>query len=66
MKGGGRLAMFARGAEITCSAFGDLNTELPFQNRVIDARQEGGLESGFSIAGSGPAKFVAYYTPPSY
>ena len=64
MKGGGRLALFARGAEVTCSAFGDLSTDLPFQNRVIDRRQEGGLEQGFNIAGSGPAKFVAYYTPP--
>jgi hypothetical protein len=65
MRGGGRLAMFARGAEVNCSAFGDLNTDLPFQNRVIDRRQEGGLERGFNIAGSGAAKFVAYYTPPS-
>ena len=65
MKGGGRLALFARGAEVTCSAFGDLNTDLPFQNRIIDRSHEGGLEQGFNVAGSGPAKFVAYYTPPS-
>ena len=64
MKGGGRLALFARGAEVTCSAFGDLNTDLPFQNRVIDDRQEGGLEQGFNVAARGAAKFVAYYTPP--
>ncbi len=65
MKGGGRLALFARGAEVTCSAFGDLNTDMPFQNRIIDKSHEGGLEQGFNIAGSGAAKFVAYYTPPT-
>jgi hypothetical protein len=64
LKGGGRLAMFARGADINCSAFGDITTDMPFLNRVIDQRNEGGLEQGFNIAGSGPAKFVAYYTPP--
>jgi hypothetical protein len=64
MKGGGRLALFARGADVTCSAFGDLNTDLPFQNRIIDQRHETNLETGFNIAGNGPAKFVAFYTPP--
>jgi hypothetical protein len=64
LKGGGRLAMFARGADINCSAFGDLTTDMPFLNRVIDHRHEGGLMDGFNIAGSGAAKFVAYYTPP--
>lgn len=64
LKGGGRLALFARGADVTCSAFGDLNTDLPFQNRVIDGRQEASLEQGFNVAGTGAAKLVAFYTPP--
>jgi hypothetical protein len=63
LKAGGRLALFARGADVSCSAFGDLSTDLPFQNRVIEARHEGGLENGFNVAGTGAAKLVAFYTP---
>jgi len=62
-KAGGRLALFARGADVSCSAFGDLNTDMPFQNRIIEVRHEPGLEHGFSVTGTGPAKLVAYYTP---
>ena len=65
MRGGGRLALFARGADVICAAFGDLSTDLPFQNRIIDSRHEANLEMGFNISGTGPAKFVAYYTPPA-
>jgi hypothetical protein len=64
LAGGGRLALFARGADVTCQAFGDLTTDMPFQNRVIDARQEESLAQGFNVAGTGAAKLVAYYTPP--
>lgn len=64
LKGSGRLALFARGADVSCSAFGDLTTDLPFMNRVVEQRLEGGLEQGFNVTGNGPAKFVAYYTPP--
>jgi hypothetical protein len=63
LKAGGRLALFARGADVNCSAFGDLSTDLPFQNRIIEGRHEGGLEQGFNVAGTGPAKLVAFYTP---
>lgn len=63
MQGGGRLALFARGADVTCAAFGDLSADLPFQNRVIDARQVAGLEQGFNVSGTGAAKLVAFYTP---
>jgi hypothetical protein len=63
IKQGGRLALFARGADVTCSAFGDLSTDLPFQNRVIEARHQSGLEQGFNVCGTGPAKFMAFYTP---
>lgn len=64
LAGGGRLALFARGADVSCQAFGDLTTDLPFQNRVIDTRQEASLEQGFSVAGTGAAKLIAFYTPP--
>jgi hypothetical protein len=63
LTGGGHLALFARGAEVSCSAFGDLDTDRPFMNRIIESRHEGGLEHGFNITGTGPAKFVAFYTP---
>jgi hypothetical protein len=65
LKGAGRLAMFARGADVSCSAFGELNTDTPFINRSIDRSHEGQLASGFNVTGTGPAKFVAYYTPPA-
>jgi hypothetical protein len=64
LRGGGRVAMFARGADVSCPAFGDLSTDLPFMNRVIGGRQEAAFTSGFSVLGKGPAKFVAFYTPP--
>jgi hypothetical protein len=64
LQGGGRLALFARGADVSCSAFGDLTTDTPFMNRVIERRQEANFADGFNIAGNGAAKFVAYYTPP--
>jgi hypothetical protein len=64
LRGGGRLALFARGADVACSAFGDLTNDQPFINRIIDSRQEGGLEQGFNVIGAGPAKFIAFYTPP--
>ncbi len=64
LKGGGRLALFARGGTVTCSAFGELNTDMPFMNRVLETRHEGGLENGFNVsATSDSAKFVAFYTP---
>jgi hypothetical protein len=63
LESGGRLAIFARGADVHCSAFGDLSTDQPFLNRVLDRRQEGSLERGFEVTGRGPAKLVAYYTP---
>ncbi len=63
LSGGGRLALFARGADVSCAAFGDLNTDMPFMNRIVEQRHEGGLEMGFNVTGHGPAKFIAYYTP---
>src|SRR5262249_14611215 len=65
IRGGGRLALFARGADVSCSAFGELRTETPFLNRVVDSAHEAGLANGFPVSGTGAAKFVAYYTPPA-
>ncbi|HVJ14529.1 MAG TPA: hypothetical protein VM686_03775 [Polyangiaceae bacterium] len=65
MKGGGRLAMFARGADVSCSAFGELSTDTPFVNRTVDRNHETQLQNGFTVTGNGAAKFIAYYTPPS-
>lgn len=65
LKGGGRLALFARGADVSCSAFGEISTDTPFINRAVDRNHEGQLANGFAVTGNGPAKFVAYYTPPA-
>lgn len=65
MKGGGRLALFARGADVSCSAFGDLTLDMPFMNRIVETRHESGLANGFQVTGQGPAKFIALYTPPA-
>jgi hypothetical protein len=64
MRGGGRIALFARGADVQCSAFGELNLDMPFMNKVVDTNHEASLAAGFSITGTGPSKFVAFYTPP--
>jgi hypothetical protein len=64
MRGGGRLAVFSRGANVSCSAFGELDVDTAFVNRVIDSGHESALASGFTVTGKGPAKLVAFYTPP--
>lgn len=64
LRGGGRVALFSRGADVNCAAFGDLTTDTPFLNRVIEARQEASFADGFAVGARGPAKLVAYYTPP--
>jgi hypothetical protein len=61
---GGRVALFTRGAEVTASSFGSLNTETPFLNRIIDAGNLPGLRDGFDLVGTGSAKVIAFYTPP--
>ena len=63
MRGGGRLALFARGADASCPAFGDLTTDMPFLNRVVESRQQAALDQGFHVTAKGPTKLVAYYTP---
>lgn len=62
---GGRLALFARGADVRTRAFGELTADMPFLNRVIEHRQAAELAHGFGVEATGPAKLVAYYTPPT-
>jgi hypothetical protein len=61
---GGRVAIFARGAEVNISSLGTLSVEMPFANRVVDAASLKSLAAGITLNGTGPAKVVAYYTPP--
>ncbi|RLB61283.1 MAG: hypothetical protein DRI90_11715 [Deltaproteobacteria bacterium] len=60
---GGRLAIFARGHDVNCPRFGVLHVDEPFINRVLTRLKQDELENGFEVMGTGPAKFVAYYTP---
>jgi hypothetical protein len=60
----GHVALFARGADVLCPTFGNLDTDRPFSNSVIEYRHEGLLDGGFTVTAKGPAKLVAYYTPP--
>jgi hypothetical protein len=64
LRGGGRIALFSRGADVNCSTFGELNLDTPFQNRIILSSQEAQLQNGFTVTGTGPAKFTAFYTAP--
>lgn len=64
MEPGGRIALFARGADVTAPAFGELNTDTPFVNKVLDDRSVHTVKDGFEIRAAGPAKFIAFYTPP--
>ncbi|MBI5532996.1 MAG: hypothetical protein HY898_09790 [Deltaproteobacteria bacterium] len=64
LESGGRVSIFSRGSECNAPAFGDLTTDTPFLNRVLDDRQAVTLADGFDVKGHGPAKLVAYYTPP--
>jgi hypothetical protein len=62
---GGRLALFARGAAVSCANFGELSLDMPFQNRVLTHEQAEQFTAGFSVAATGPAKFIAFYSPPA-
>lgn len=64
MKRGGRLAVFARGAELDCPDLGDLTTDVPFRNVVLTRRMHEKVADGFEVIANGPAKLVAFYTPP--
>jgi len=61
---GGRVSIFARGADVQCPVFGDLTTDMPFAGRVLDDALAKSLARGFDVSAKGPAKVVAFYTPP--
>jgi hypothetical protein len=61
---GGRLSIFARGASVEIASLGTLDVDTPFANRVLDAATARAFSAGLNLNGTGPAKVVAYYTPP--
>jgi hypothetical protein len=61
---GGRLAIFSRGADVACPLFGELSTDRPFAGKVVDAALAKAIAGGIEVTGRGPAKVIAYYTPP--
>jgi hypothetical protein len=64
LKRGGRVSIFARGADVECPVFGNLTTDMPFAGKILDERLAKTLAGGFDVTGRGPAKVVAFYTPP--
>jgi hypothetical protein len=63
MASGGRVAIFARGADVDCPVFGQLTTDRPFAGKVLDEGLARTLAAGFDVTGRGPAKILAFYTP---
>jgi hypothetical protein len=61
---GGRISVFARGADVDCPVFGELTTDRPFAGKVLDTASVKNLAGGFDVKGRGAAKVVAFYTPP--
>lgn len=61
---GGRIGVFARGADVECPVFGELTTDRPFAGKVLDAGSVKNLAKGFDVKGRGAAKLIAFYTPP--
>jgi hypothetical protein len=64
VESGGRVSIFARGADVDCPLFGTLTTDRPFAGKVLDAGLARSLAAGFDVTGRGAAKVVAFYTPP--
>jgi hypothetical protein len=64
LKSGGRVSIFARGADVDCPVFGQLTTDRPFAGKVLDDALARSLAAGFDVTGRGAAKVVAFYTPP--
>lgn len=61
---GGRVSIFARGADVKCPALGELTTDRPFAGKVLDAAMARTLARGLEVTGNGAAKVIAFYTPP--
>ncbi len=63
LESGGRVSIFARGADVECPVFGELTTDRPFAGKVLDAGAAKNLAKGIDVKGRGAAKVVAFYTP---
>ena len=64
LQSGGRVFIFARGADVECPLFGTLTTDRAFAGKVLDPGLVKSLAAGFDVTGRGAAKVVAFYTPP--
>ncbi len=64
VKRGGRISIFARGGDVECPLFGELNTDRPFAGKVVDDALMQAVTRGIEITGKGAAKAIAFYTPP--
>ncbi len=64
LQSGGRVSIFARGADVECPLFGTLTTDRAFAGKVLDPGLVKSLAAGFDVTGRGAAKVVAFYTPP--
>jgi hypothetical protein len=68
VKPGGRIALFARGAqkgtEVTAGILGDLTTNKPFIGDVLDAAKAAAVNAGINVSSKGEASVVMFYTPP--
>jgi len=61
---GGRVSIFARGADVRSEVFGTLSVEQPFAGKVLDAALAKQLDSGIEVTADGAARVIAFYTPP--
>jgi hypothetical protein len=61
---GGRVSIFARGADVRSEVFGTLSVEHPFTAKVLDAALAKQLDSGIDVTADGAARVIAFYTPP--
>jgi hypothetical protein len=64
LQSGGRISIFARGGDVKCSLFGELTTDQPFAGKILDEALAKTLAAGFEVTSRGPAKVIAFYTPP--
>jgi hypothetical protein len=64
LEAGGRLSIFSRGADVNIASIGTLGVDTPFANRTLDEATAKTFAAGLNVNGTGPAKVIAYYTPP--
>jgi hypothetical protein len=68
VKPGGRIALFARGAQkgadVSAGILGELTTNKPFIGEVLDTAKANAINGGLAISARGDASVVMFYTPP--